>query len=188
MATKKTKTKEWYSIIAPKMFDEREIGKTTLSDPDHLIGRKVNLSALELADDFSKYYLKISFQINRVEDQKAYTTFSGTEVTKDFISRLVVRRVRRIDNVENVTSKDGAKLVIKTVAIAPRRIKSSIQKVIRVEIKSMIKDEVEKLTLEEFVQTMFSDDLKNKILRHIRRIYPVRTFEIRKVEAVSISK
>ncbi|MBS3055476.1 MAG: 30S ribosomal protein S3ae [Candidatus Aenigmarchaeota archaeon] len=184
MPAKKAKAKEWYSIIAPKMFDEREIGKTMVSDPDNLVGRKVNLSMLELTNDFSKYYMKISFQIDKVDEKKAYTTFTGTEVMRDYISRLILRRVRRIDNVENVTTKDGSKVIVKTVAVAPRRIKSSIQKVIRVEIKSMIKDEVEKLSLEEFVQDILSDILKNKILRHIRRIYPVRAFEIRKVEAV----
>ena len=185
MPAKKAKTKEWYSIIAPKMFDEREIGKTMISDPDNLVGRKVNLSVLELTDDFSKYYMKISFQVDKVDEKKAYTTFTGTEVMRDYISRLVLRRVRRIDNVENVTTKDGFKVVVKTVAIVPRRIKSSIQKVIRVEIKAMVKEDVEKISLEEFVQSVLSDELKNKILRRIRRIYPVRTFEIRKVEAIS---
>jgi len=184
MATKKTKTKEWYSIIAPKMFDEREIGKTMLSDPDQLVGRKVNLSILELTNDFSKYYMKIIFQVYRVDDKKAYTNFAGIEITRDYLSRLVLRRVRRIDNVENITTNDGKKLVVKTLAIVPRRIKSSIQKVIRLEIKSMIKNKIEKLSLDEFVQNILSDQLKNEILKYIRRIYPVRTFEIRKVEAL----
>jgi len=119
-----------------------------------------------------------------VEEKKAYTIFSGTEIMRDYISRLVMRRTRRIDNVENVTTKDGSKLVVKTITIVPRRIKSSIQKVIREEIKNMIKNEVEELTLEEFVQSMISDEVKNKILSHIRRIYPVRTFEIRRVETI----
>ncbi len=182
MPAKKTKTKEWYSIIAPKMFDEREIGKTMLSDPDNLVGRKINLSVLELTNDFSKYYMKISFQVEKVDEKKAYTTFAGTEVMRDYISRLVLRRVRRIDNVENISTKDGKKLVVKSVAIVPRRIKSSIQKVIREEIKKMVKEEVGNETLEEFVNDTISDQLKNKILKHVRRIYPVRTFEIRKVE------
>jgi small subunit ribosomal protein S3Ae len=184
MATKKTKIKEWYSIIAPKMFDERELGKTMISDPEHLVGRKINISILELTNDFSKYYMKINFQVVKVEEKKAYTIFSGTEIMRDYISRLVMRRTRRIDNVENVTTKDGSKLVVKTITIVPRRIKSSIQKVIREEIKNMIKNEVEELTLEEFVQSMISDEVKNKILSHIRRIYPVRTFEIRRVETI----
>ncbi|MFH0711330.1 MAG: 30S ribosomal protein S3ae [Candidatus Aenigmatarchaeota archaeon] len=181
--TKKTKTKEWYSIIAPKMFDEREIGKTMISDPAHLVGRKVNLSMLELTNDFSKYYMKISFKVDKVDGNNAYTAFSGTEVAKDFLSRMVLRRIRRIDNVENITTKDGTKLVVKSIAIVPRRIKSSIEKVIRVEIKNMLKEQVESMSLEEFINNILSDTIKNKILQHIRRIYPVKTFEIRKVQS-----
>ena len=40
MAIKKAKGKEWFSIISPKIFGEKEIGKTLTSEPEKLLNRK----------------------------------------------------------------------------------------------------------------------------------------------------
>ncbi len=33
------KTKKWYNVLAPKMFEEVKIGETIVSSPEDLIGR-----------------------------------------------------------------------------------------------------------------------------------------------------
>lgn len=33
MATKKSKAKEWYSIIAPNLFENRELGRAMVTEP-----------------------------------------------------------------------------------------------------------------------------------------------------------
>lgn len=185
MAIKKAKVKEWFSIIAPKIFDEKEIGRTTTSDPKTLINRRIILSAIDLTNDLAKYYLKLSFKINKIDGNKALTEFDGSECLRDYISRMVVRRVRRIDAVQDLITKDGKKIRVKGIAVIPRRIKSSIQKNVRNKIKELVKAEIENSTLEEFVRKIFSDEIKNKILKEARRIYPVRNFEIRKTEVLS---
>lgn len=184
MVTKKTKTKEWFTIIAPKLFDEKEIGRTMISDPKGLVGRRISLSLMELTNDFSKYYMKFAFKINRVEDSKAFANFDGSECMRDYISRMILRRVRRIDAVQDLTTKDGIKIRVKTLAIISRRVKSSIQKNMRASIKEMIKEEVENLTLDEFIEKIITDEIKGRILRESRKDYPVRNFEIRKTEII----
>jgi small subunit ribosomal protein S3Ae len=184
VVTKKTKTKEWFTIIAPKIFDEKEIGRTMISDPKGLTGRRISLSLMELTNDFSKYYMKFAFKINRIEGNKAFVNFDGSECMRDYISRMVLRRVRRVDAVQDLTTKDGIKIRVKTLAIISRRAKSSIQKNMRVSIKEMIKEEVENSTLDEFIEKIISDEIKGRVLRESRKAYPVRNFEIRKTEII----
>lgn len=184
LVTKKAKTKEWFTILAPKIFDEREIGKTMISNPNGLIGRRIILSLMELTNDFGKYYMKFVFRISRVEGSKAFTEFDGSECLRDYLSRMVLRRVRKIDAVQDLTTKDGIKIRVKSLAITSRKIKSSIQETIRLGVKDIIKNEVENSTLEEFIEKIISDEIKNKILRESRKAYPVRNFEIRKTEVI----
>jgi len=184
MVTKKAKAKEWFTIIAPKLFDEREIGRTMASDPKGLVGRRIALSLMELTNDFSKYYVKFVFRITRVEGNKAFTEFDGSECMRDYVSRMVLRRVRRIDAVQDITTKDGIKIRVKTLAIVSRRVKSSIQKKMRASIKEIIKSEVEGSILDEFIERVITDDIKNRILRECRKDYPIRNFEIRKTEII----
>jgi small subunit ribosomal protein S3Ae len=183
-ATKKTKAKakEWYSIIAPKIFGEIEIGKTMSSDPDKLVGRRIKVSLMELMNDYGKYYVKFIFRIQKVEGTKALTDFDGSEIMQDYISRMIFRRVRRIDTVQDLQTKDGFKIRVKGLAIISRRIKSSIMGKIRNQIREMVKEEVENSNFEDFVDQIISDELKGKILRAARQTYPVRNFEIRKTE------
>jgi small subunit ribosomal protein S3Ae len=183
---KKAKVKETYTIISPKVFGEKEIGVTFASEPKQLIGSEVILSALELTENMNKYYLKILFKINRVEGNKAFTEFHGTECLQDYISRMVVRKVRRIDTIQDLFTKDNVKLRVKSICVFSRKAKSSIEAKISKKIKEVIKQEVESKNLEDFVKSLISDEIKTKILVEARKIYPIKNFEIRKVEVLPV--
>ena len=184
LVKKKAKTKETYTIILPKFFDEKEIGTTFASEPKLLIGREIILSALELTDNVNKYYLKFLFKINRVEGNKAFTEFHGTDCLQDYISRMVVRRVKRIDTVQDLMTKDKVKLRVKSICVLPRKAKSSVQLNVRNKIKEIIGREVESCSLDDFVKKLISDEIKNKVLIEGRKIYPIKNFEIKKVEVL----
>ncbi len=160
------------------------MGKTTANTPESLIGKTINLSAVELTNDINKYYLKLKFKINSVNGDKAFTQFYGSECLQDYISRMVLHRIRRIDSVQDLTTTDKVKLRVKGLTIVSKRVKSSITVKIREFVAGVMKKEVEESTLDEFLQKMLSNEIKNKILREGRRIYPIRNFEVRKTEII----
>jgi small subunit ribosomal protein S3Ae len=90
--------------------------------------------------------------------------------------------------VQDLNTKDGITIRVKSLAIIRGKIKSSIRTTIRNKIKELMKAEVEALTLDEFIESIISDDTKNKILKEARKIYPVRNFEIRKTEVMGPTK
>ena len=188
LVTKKTKAKEWFTIIAPEIFNERELGRTMSGEPDALLGRRITISLAELTNNFNKFYMKFIFKVSRIEGNKAFTNFDGSECLRDYISRMVLRRIRRIDTVQDLTTKDGVRIRVKGLAIIPRRIKNSIQVKVRNNIKENLKKEVGAMTLGDFVRKIISDEIKIKILIEARRIYPVRNFEIRKTEIITSAK
>lgn len=185
---KKTKAKEWYTLIAPKIFKEIELGKIMVSDSEKLVGRKTTFSVMEITDDMNKYYMKFIFRINRIEGKKAFTEFSGSECMRDYISRMVLRRVRRIDVIKDFKTNDGTLIRVKGLAVISRKAKSSIQKKIRARMQDLLKEEVESISIDDLIEKIISDETKTKILAELRRIYPIRNFEIRKTEVLSISK
>lgn len=188
LVKKKARTKEAYTIISPKIFGEREVGTTFASEPKLIIGRKIILSALELTENVNKYYLKFLFKINKVEGNKAFTEFYGTECLQDYISRMVVRRVRRIDIVQDILTKDKVKLRVKSMCTLSRKAKSSVQSSVSKRIGEVIKQEIESRNLEDFVKDLVSDEIRARVLVEARKIYPVRNFEVRKVEVLPARK
>jgi len=178
----KKKAKQWLTIVTPDLFGKKEIGHTLVEEPSDAIGRRLVVSAIDVLDDYSKYYLKMSFKIVKVENQIAYTDFDGLECTRDYIARMVVRRVRRIDLVIDRKTKDGRLLRIKTIAVAGRRIQSGIQKKIRKRIDEIITEKIKDMTMDEFIKAVVSDKLKNEIKKEVKKVYPLRYFEFRKIE------
>lgn len=62
--------KQWYDIVAPKMFGEPVIGETLAVEPKHLIGRVLQVSLLEVIKDYSKFYIKLNLRIDRWRARK----------------------------------------------------------------------------------------------------------------------
>jgi len=185
---KKGKGEQWYTIIAPEMFGEVEFGQTLAGVPESLIGRKITASLMELINDFHKYYMKFSFKVVKVDGTRALTEFAGSEVMRDYISRMVTRWARRVDTIQDLRTKDGVLIRVKSVAIIPRRVKSSIKSAVRNEIRKTVAGEVGEATLEDVIKGLISDSVKKHVLRNVQKIYPMRSFEIRRIDLVPEKK
>ena len=182
---KKGKGEQWYTIVAPKMFGEVEFGQTVSGNPESLIGRKISASLMELINDFHKYYVKFSFKVVTVDGTRVLTEFAGSEVMRDYISRMVTRWARRVDTIQDLTTKDGVRIRVKSIAIIPRRVKSSVKSAVRDEIRKTVAGEISEATLEDVIRGVISDSVKKHVLRNTQKIYPMRSFEIRKIDLLS---
>jgi len=184
LAIKKSKGKEWYTIISPKFFGEKDIGKTLTADPEKVVGRVLSLSAIDLINDLNKFHLKFMFKVVKVEGNNAITEFIGSECLQDFISRMVLRRIRRIDVVQDIKMRDGVKVRVKVLATISKKATSSVEKSVRLFIHQMIKEEVERSTLDQLLKKIISNELRTNVLRESKSIYPIRNFEIIKTEVI----
>lgn len=182
---KKLKGKEWYVLIAPKMFKEKIIGETPVGDPKTLIGRRIDVHLIRLIDDLSKYYMKFYFKVKDVKENKAYTEFAGLECLRDYISRLIRYGIKRIDIIQDLTTKDEVKMRVKTIVITRKKMKKNVEISLKEFIGDKIKKEIESIKLDEFIEKIINDTLKNSVVKEGSKIYPIRTFEIRKVQRLS---
>ena len=180
---KKLKGKEWYTLVAPKFFKEKIIGESPTGDPKNIMGRKIEVHLINLIEDLSKYYIKFYFKVNEIKNDKAYTEFSGLECMRDYISRLIRYGIARIDTVQDVTTKDNKKIRIKTIIITRKKIKKNVETTLKKFIQDEIKKEVESSTLDELIEKIINDHIKSFIFEKGKKIYPIRAFEIRKIES-----
>jgi len=179
---KKLKGKEWYTLIAPKIFGEKVIGETPVGDPETIKSRVISVSLVNLTNDSSKYYLKFNFKVKNVKEKKALTEFWGFECLRDYISRKVRHGVLRIDNIIDITTKDGIKLRVKTITLTSRKAKREIEVVLRKFVKEKLEKNISNSTLEDFIRGVLNDSLKRSIMDEGSSIYPIYFFELRRVE------
>jgi small subunit ribosomal protein S3Ae len=184
MVIKKLKGKQWFTVLAPSYFGNVELVKTPSSEPEGIVGRRLTINVADLTDDPNKFYMKITFRINKIEGEKAFTEFDNFETFRDYLARMVVHRVRRIDIIQDLKTKDGVLLRVKVLATTSKKAKATIEKVMRKKLGEMIKNFVENSSLEEFLKGVISEEIKSKIIAEGRKTYPLRNFEFRKIERI----
>jgi small subunit ribosomal protein S3Ae len=176
---KALKGKEWFKVFSPKFFGEKLIGETPAMEPEKVIGRIIDISLTDLTSDPSRYYIKLFFKINKLDGNRGQTVFIGHECTRDFISRVVQLRTRRIDTNEVFTLQD-TKIRIKTLAVTNAHVTASVSQEIRRMINQTIKDELVELDTEKFIMAFTSGQIQQVIRDKIKKIYPIRAFEFNK--------
>ena len=179
----KMKGKEWYQILAPKLFGNKVLGETLTSDPDTLTGRVISSTLFDLTGDTNKYYVKLYFKIDEIKEGKAKTRFYGHECTRDFIARIVQINTGRIDTNDVVKFKDGS-LRVKMIAICNRQVKAGVATSIRKLMSKLVLEKGSKMSIDDFLTSFMNGSIQGSMKEEVNKIYPLRYLEIRKVDVL----
>ncbi len=180
----KWKSKTWYNVMAPDMFDRAKISETLADEPDKLIGRVVDVTVQDITGDFSKMHIKVSFKIMDVRGMNAYTTFVGHDMTSDYVRRMTRRKRTKTDLIVDVYTRDKFLIRIKPLVISERRIKSSQQTAIRQKVYEVIKKYVQTKSINEVINGVISGQMGREAANACKIIQPLQRVEIRKTEVL----
>jgi small subunit ribosomal protein S3Ae len=182
----KWRSKEWYRILAPDMFNNAQLAETLSDDKSKVMGRVTDVTMQDLTGDFSKMHIKLHFKISEISGYDAHTQFIGHSLTSDYIRRLTRRKHSKTDGVFDVTTKDKAVIRVKPMAVTEKRIQVSQQQAIRSIMGKIIQKEASEKLSSEFVKEMLSGNMSKSILRACKPIYPLKRVEIRKSEIIRL--
>ncbi|WP_407355870.1 30S ribosomal protein S3ae [Methanolobus sp. WCC5] len=182
----KWKSKTWYNVETPEFISRTNIGVTPAETPEQLIGRIVETTVGEIANDFTKHNTKLRLEINDVNGDIANTRFLGHEITTDYLRSIVKRQTSRIDANLDVTTKDGYVIRVKPICFTVKRARTSQIKGIREVMNIIVKERAAELNFEQFIEEAIMGKLSANIYRNAKSIYPLRRVEIRKTEVKAV--
>ncbi len=178
----KWRSKHFYKVRAPGLFQHVEIGETMASEPEQLVGRTLVTTLQELSGgaDIGKAHIKLKFKIDRVSGENtAESRFIGHELTSDYVRRLARRKRSKIDTSLVVTTKDGVQIVLKPVAVGEQRLQTRLRAELRLKLRSLLTDEAAIKTAPEFVREMLQGELGKLLAHGLKTLYPLKKIEIR---------
>jgi small subunit ribosomal protein S3Ae len=181
----KWRVKAWYMVVAPPFFGNVEIGTLPAEESEQLIGRVVEATLYDITSDFSHQYLKMFFQINKIEGKTAHTLFKGHEYSRDYLRSLVRRRTTKVDGLLNLITKDGYKLRVAMSALTLSRIKTSQEKIMRNMMEETVNEKAALLNLDSFVQEMVLGKIASDVYNKAKKVAPLRHVGIRKSKLVA---
>ncbi len=179
----KWRSKRWFKIRAPGLFQHVELGETAANEPEQLVGRTLETTLPELSGsgDTGKAHVKLRFRIERIGgDGAAEARFIGHDLTTDYVRRLARRKRSKIDSSLTVTTKDGVEIVLKPVAVGEQRLQTRLRAELRAQIVKVLTEEAKLRTSAEFVTEMIQGELSKVLAHGVKSLYPLKKIEIRR--------
>jgi len=179
----KWRSKHWYKVRAPGLFQHVDLGETVASEPEQLIGRTLETTLPELssAADSGKAHVKLRFRIERLGgDGVAEARFIGHDLTTDYVRRLARRKRSKIDLALTVTTKDGVQVVLKPVAVGEQRLQTRLRAELRHRVVKILTEEAQQRPAAEFVHEMLQGELSKLLAHGVKSLYPLKKIEIRR--------
>ncbi|HYA69799.1 MAG TPA: 30S ribosomal protein S3ae [Thermoplasmata archaeon] len=183
----KWRSKRWYPVRAPGLFQHVELGETVATEPDQVIGRTLEATLPELSGsgDAGKAHVKLRFRVERISgDGIAEARFIGHDLTSDYVRRLARRKRSKIDLSLTVTTKDGVQVVLKPVAVGEQRLQTRLRAELRHKMVQILTEEAQLRTSPEFVREMIQGDLSKVLAHGVKTLYPLKKIEIRRSEVL----
>jgi small subunit ribosomal protein S3Ae len=175
----KWKKKKWYKIIAPKSFREVVLGESLVIDPTVLVGRTISANLMNITGNVRKQNINVKFEIASIETDKAITVPLSYDTVSSSIKRLVRRKRDKIDLSPVYKSSDDVKFRIKPFIITRSNCANSIHTQMRKLVLLEMYNYAIKTPFEQIMLDTLAGKVQNELKNKIKKIYPIRNFDIR---------
>ena len=172
--------KRWYDVLAPEQFDREELGETPADESEKVLGRTIETTLGEIRNDASENNTKLTFKINEVASDTAYTEFIKHELTRDYLRSLVRRGSSKVDAYITVLTSDDYRVQVQPVALTTKDADESQEKAIRRTMIDIVEEAAQERTFEDLVDSIVEGRLSSAIYNEAKTIYPLRRVEIQK--------
>ncbi len=177
------KTKRWYRIVAPQMFEEKELGVTPASKPEQVIGRTVEVDLYTLTGKRDLQHIKVKFKVVGMNGETAVTIPVGHEYQKAYVGRITRRIHTMVTTIPTVVTSDGYKIQLTAIAISRGKAHSSQEYEIRKLMNEKI-GEAASQPFEKFFRSVVFGELAGNIYKEARKIFPLNGVHIIKSEVL----
>jgi len=188
MAKAKVLKKQWYPIVAPKLFRNAILGETLVYDPQQMIGKGVRQNLTNLISDVKRQNVNVIFEVVNVENDKAYTNFVGYAMVQSSVKRMVRRNINKIDMSFSCTTSDKKNIRIKPLIITRMATSGSVAAKIRKNAHEFLTKYIANISFDNFTNDLISHKMQDALRYHLKKVYPVRVCEIRSMQVEKLHK
>ena len=173
--------KRWYTLIAPEQFDRTELGSTFADEPEKVSGRTVEVTLGDITGDQGENNTKLTFKVNNVSSDAAYTEFIKHELARDYVRSLVRRGASKVDAAITVLTTDDYRVQLQPVAFTTKKADRNQEKAIRRVMIDLVEEAAAERTFTELVDSVIEGRISSAIYGEAKTIYPLRRVEVQKL-------
>ncbi|MCC7570879.1 hypothetical protein KO465_06065 [Candidatus Micrarchaeota archaeon] len=187
--TGKAKTDKWklkkdYTVVAPKLFEEKEITGVVATDEKQLLNRVIEYPYGNLSGKYDELsmYTTVKLRIVEIKGKTAHTRITGTALASGFLKTLARRRRSVINEFRDVKTKDNEIAKLKTTVFTQRKISTSAKTAIRRIISDYLVAKSAEMTLNELIDYILSNKLEKDTKKDLHKVAPIKKVFIHKID------
>lgn len=196
--------KDWYEVVAPGMFQKRNIGKTIVNRTqgtkiasEGLKNRVFEVAQADLTVNDETGFRKFKLISEDVSGKNVLTNFHGMILTTDKIRSMVKKWQSLIESHVDVKTTDGYLLRVFVIGFTKKRQNTTRKtcyaqhsqiKEIRKKMIEVVVKEVSGCDLKEVVNKLLPDSIAKDIEKACHKVYPLHDVHVRKVKVMKKPK
>ena len=178
----KWKTKQWFDVYAPKAISTEVIGSIPAADEKSVTGRIMKVSLNWITHNPNHAFATVGLKITNANGSVANTEVDYLAQQYSYLHSLVKRRADAVYTYDIVKDKEGNQITLKLLVTTRIKIAQRLKSAIRMAVHTFVVEYVSRMTREDFLKALVSNDLQSEGTKKFGAIAPVAKVEIRKVE------
>lgn len=196
--------KEWYKLIAPSIFEQKDCGRTLITKTqgtkiasDGLKGRIIELNLADLNKNEERSFRKIRLAIEDVQGYNCLLNFHGMDMTRDKLCSLIRKKQSIIEANVDCRTTDGYIVRLFCIAFTKPRskqnkatcyAKSAQIRAIRAKMTATMTELGTKGDLKSLVKELITANIGADLEKAATSIFPIKDCYIRKVKVLKKPK
>jgi len=198
--------KEWYDVVAPNTFKNRQFAKTICNKTqglkiaaENLRGRvyEVNQADLDGAHNKDQAFRKLKFEVQEVDGRNLLTQFHSLSLTTDKVRSMLRKWCTLIEAPVEAKTADGYVLRLFVTCFTKKQpgqlskncySKTRLEKWVRHRMAKIIQKKLEKIDINQTVTLLTNDVLVDALHKRCNAILPLRDVKFSKVKVIRTPK
>ncbi len=170
--------KRWCRLIAPALFQQRELGETPFIDAATLPGKTITANLAILTDEMRRQNTEVTFLIEKAEGDTAATSVIGLRLMPTSLRRFVRKGRSRLDEVLTAVTSDDKVVTIKVLLLTQSIVTGAIKSSIHAQLRQFLLKKITQSTYDALTEEVVSGKIHKEIRTKLKKTYPVKTSEI----------
>ncbi|HII38521.1 TPA: hypothetical protein HA318_00770 [Candidatus Micrarchaeota archaeon] len=176
------KSKSWYALVAPKIFNEAKVTEVPSLDEEHLLNRVINIPLKEITRDLAHMYSSVRLRVTEIKGKTAFTKFIGHSVAREYLHTLIRCRRDALYVVFDAVSKDEVEFRVKALVVTAHNCSAAQKTTLRNRAAEFLKKKIAREPFGQFIQEVLYGKASTETYGTLKRLVPLRRVEIYKTE------
>lgn len=178
------KRKKWHTIVSPSTYGTIPIGETTVLEPDHIIGKTVDVNLMHLTRNMKKQNVNVKFKVIGLENAQGVTRSHELYMQPASIKRLVRAGRDRVDESFIIKTNDDVYARIKPLFITYAHQTAAVRTKVRRACVSFLRKYAAEKLLEDLFKEIVDGKVQKELSLKLKDFIRVRNCEIRSIEVI----